>query len=485
MSRLLVSASETDRFATDLLGLLRSAKSLGQTAFRPANLEAMLSSRNMVASSGLRSATDTLLSILAPMNRDEPLPDLSRQEWEDLLAAARRGKIETLLFERVRGKQQTIPEEVSKKLSELVSLATTCNLGVMAELRATIGILKELRIPVIVLKGPHIAQEIYGRLSLRLMRDLDLLLPREHIVHGWKQLQRRGYRPQHDIKLDARSQMTIAKHCHPLALPGGPSVELHWTITRPGQLPRVDVQGLWERAVPISLARVQTFGLCPEDLILHLCIHLSYDHRFGWDLRSAFDLAAAVKHYGAGLDWDILVNRSREWNATLGVYLALRVAGIFAGCQLPPQVERSLTAGMDTQVLADLLEVAKEEQLAGPPAHRLGERAGEVWHFKGVKPLTQTLWRGFFPAGIVMASQYPVAPDSVRMYWYYLVRVRDVFRRYWRTCWALATQDERTSAALARRTILNRALGKAGKDQSDSWVASRSGSANMAKREHV
>jgi len=65
--------------------------------------------------------------------------------------------------------------------------------------------------------------------------------------------------------------------------PGGAMVELHWTLVTPLCGARIDeheLAGLWERSVPATIAGAPSRALAAEDLLLHLCMHVSVHHRF-------------------------------------------------------------------------------------------------------------------------------------------------------------------------------------------------------------
>jgi hypothetical protein len=60
---------------------------------------------------------------------------------------------------------------------------------------------------------------------------------------------------------------------------GAPIVELHWTILEEEEPFSIDVEAMWARSVPAEIAGVGVRGLSVEDLLLHLSLHLTYQHR--------------------------------------------------------------------------------------------------------------------------------------------------------------------------------------------------------------
>ncbi len=55
-------------------------------------------------------------------------------------------------------------------------------------------------------------------------------------------------------------------------------VEVHWTLLKEDEPFTIDADALWERAVPARIANLDALALLLEDLVLHLCLHLAYQH---------------------------------------------------------------------------------------------------------------------------------------------------------------------------------------------------------------
>jgi len=62
------------------------------------------------------------------------------------------------------------------------------------------------------------------------------------------------------------------------------------------------MEGVWKRARKARVAGVDALVLCPEDSLLHLCLHLFQHRRGGW-LTSSCDIAELANHHRDRLDW--------------------------------------------------------------------------------------------------------------------------------------------------------------------------------------
>lgn len=106
----------------------------------------------------------------------------------------------------------------------------------------------------------------------------------------------------------------------------------HHDVTMSGTLP-VDFEQIWQAARPVEVEGMVAFLMSPEDMLLAACIN-SCRRRF-LHLRSTCDVAECVERL-AGLDWELLGQRAREFGCESIAYTALLVAESLLGCRIPP-----------------------------------------------------------------------------------------------------------------------------------------------------
>lgn len=121
----------------------------------------------------------------------------------------------------------------------------------------------------------------------------------------------RGLGYQLSTWYDADDPNRDLKHIPPLLKEGAPIVELHWTILEEEEPFTIDVDGMWARSVPAEIAGVGVRGLSVEDLLLHLSLHFSYQHRLRGGLRNLYDMDAVIR--GGEVDWTTLTATAQEW----------------------------------------------------------------------------------------------------------------------------------------------------------------------------
>ena len=186
-----------------------------------------------------------------------------------MFALARAHNVDALLAFRLRsrGVEDRLPDAVRKTANDARRRGMQSGLLVRETLTRLTTALQNGGVPVIVLKGAHLANVVYPDPSLRSMLDVDLLVDQKDLARAATLLRASGCR-QAAVSDDDGPLPDFANHLPRFfqALP--PAVELHWKLAANDPADRNDH---WKRAVPVRLAGVDTLGLCPEDLLLLVC----------------------------------------------------------------------------------------------------------------------------------------------------------------------------------------------------------------------
>ena len=152
------------------------------------------------------------------------------------------------------------------------------------ELTRVIGAMNEMDVPVVVLKGPALADTLYPNPALRVYSDVDLLIHERHLVRVSEYLVGRGY---HDKNVDDSPHRLHG--CHGIFQrifindETGHVVELHCDHLQIGLEP-VGMEEIWGRAIEHRFGGATARILANDDLFVQLCVHLrrhGYE-RLGW-----------------------------------------------------------------------------------------------------------------------------------------------------------------------------------------------------------
>lgn len=359
---------------------------------------------------------------------------LSESDWKELIRQAIRHGIAPLFYHRLRTvlPEMTIPPEATGRLRAAYLENAARSIWLFNHLGQVLKLLHRETIPVIALKGAHLAELVYANHALRFMGDLDLLVKEDDLMRVDALLLEMGCTPtvQQRIVAPDNNEFVYIMPKRDVCL------EIHWSILS-AQFPfAIDTAGLWQRAQPAVIVGVETLVFSPEDLLLHLCLHAGVTHGFEPGLKLFCDIDEILRHDEKGVDWELVQSRAREWGAEKCVYLMLRLSRDLLEVPLPPGLLETLRpADFDERFVALARDqIFSRKDRTGPPLSMWPAVAG-FWGAPRLRDKVRLFLKGFFLPREAMARLYPAPVDSVRIYFYYIVRLRDLLRVYGRDVW--------------------------------------------------
>jgi hypothetical protein len=380
------------------------------------------------------------------------LQGLTTADWVTVLEQARLHGVSPLLYWQIRNiaDHLSLPESGLSSLRSSFLNSAARSLLLYRELAAIVSALQPQGIPVILLKGLHLAKLVYPEPALRHMADIDLLLRLDDLPKAVQTLQEMGYSAGREFKVGR--EVTRHQHIPPLYQPGKAPVELHWTIAAPSSPLKVDLDGLWARAQPAEIGVCSTLVLATEDLLLHLSLHLLQDEFIG-GLRRLYDIATLASRLGSQIDWTSAGQRAAAWGCQKSLFLVLHMACQLLGATIPSTTLDWLRPNDFTPQIDSL---ARQRILS--LTHQTPELHPDLARLRRNKPLlvkTGTLLGTLFPYPEYVAAKYSLPPGSKKIYFYYLVRLKDLARRYGWQFWRVLRSDEEVEALAQRENALS------------------------------
>jgi hypothetical protein len=363
----------------------------------------------------------------------------SEEDWLEIVREAVRHEIAPIVFQTLH--EITLPVAARQQLQECALSNARRNLRLYQTLSAVLAALRDADIRVIVLKGAHLAQNIYRDIAARPMTDIDLMLQESDLSRAYARLSSLGYsrleRPH--VKPEHYSPLP---HGNPLVSQERIPIELHWTIeTGPFH---IDVDGLWQRAQAMSIAGVEVLVLAPEDLVLHLCVHAAFHHHFDQGLRPLWDIVKVLERHGSDIDWREVQHRAVEWGIRKHVHLALFLANALLGAAVAESVLTALKPSDFDSRLAELAtrEILGDESMSPTFARMFGDTT--------LLTKASLALRSAFPPRRQLATLYDRYAGPYAVYSYYPVRWGDLIRTYVRPTWRWLRGENAQIAAVQR-----------------------------------
>ena len=374
----------------------------------------------------------------------EPIKfDSSALDWNLVLGKAMQMRVASLLYKaisrRSSGQQfSNIPDLFSKNIK--IEYART-QISNQLNYEYLVKIIEEFNaegIKVVLLKGIHLAQFLYQDVGLRPMSDVDILINIKKAPEAEKILFEMGYeyiQKQHDDKQhDCIIQKLQKDFCHfpPFGhkKSGVKTLEVHWLIEEPHRPFNIDMEKLWKKALSVKINGIEVLLLSPEDLLLHLSIHTSYNHKFkDHGLLPLCDMTIVLKHYAQTIDWERLKREAKEWKAEKHLYLMLRLSREILGASVSDDVLQALKPdGFSEHIFLEaekrVISIQNEKPTNAKASH-LEKFHADISFLEKIS----YIFKRIFIAPEELAYLHSLPTSSKRVYLYYFVRLYSLLQR--------------------------------------------------------
>jgi hypothetical protein len=278
-----------------------------------------------------QGARRALLLACAVEPTEEALAELRALavDWDEVAALAARAGAAPLVHRTVTRAELPVPEPPRRKLRAAYAVNAIRNAAIAEEVARVSDRLEAAGIPAIPLKGAGLMLTLYPDPALRVLSDIDLLVPRDRAREAERVLVAAGYAyGDRGLLLESARRFNHEIVFHRREGVSAFVLELHFgLLTRFG---RSLAAQAWPRA------RRTTAGvraLAPEDELLFLCGHFMVhlcEPQLKWLVDVAELLAAAT------LDWPIVVARARSTGLATAVAETTRRAAALLGPPVPP-----------------------------------------------------------------------------------------------------------------------------------------------------
>lgn len=244
-------------------------------------------------------------------------------DWDRVVTLAEAHGLLPLFYEQAVAGSVPIPADRFGALRARASRHACHSLKLAAEMAALLNLCATHEIDAVPLKGPVLAQTVYGSVSRRQFRDLDLLIRAVDMPRTLELLTARGYLMELEPEVWARR---TTHHVAGVHARSGIRVEVHHQLV----MPRAGLRWGYEEVEPglacSSFGGSQVSTLGEDDQILYLCEH-GAGHawsRLEWIVTIA-EIARRLR------DWDPIWSRAAQRGATRRLHAMFRLASDLAG----------------------------------------------------------------------------------------------------------------------------------------------------------
>lgn len=351
-------------------------------------------------------------------------------DWPELTATMVEEGVAFLVFYWI-DKQRLggfLPKDALDALSHLYYGNLRRNLAIAAALKVVFLRFGADAVPFIVLKGIALAECFYPGLATRGMSDADVLVHKGDVRRANDSLAALGYAAADSAVEEALRNPPgyLASLDYRKSDGSLPNIHLHWHTVNtsvPAYMfsENIDLNRMWERAIPVRLAGAQARILCPEHQIVYLCEHgLRINHSFD-RLILIYDIFYAIKTPRWSVDWDVVAAEARLFGIERLVFLSLSIVRRHAPAAVPERIDRALSPSKPTFGERAFLRLQLDNRRFRGAAMLVYLSMNH-----GIREKAAFLFRTFFPPRHILL-QRSYAPDgkfSAVRYWR---RMREVF----------------------------------------------------------
>ncbi|MCM3018669.1 nucleotidyltransferase domain-containing protein [Priestia megaterium] len=233
-----------------------------------------------------------LLTLLREENRFEEIIPLKEIDWNHFLELVKHHRVCPLIYIRLKGTPDAVPPYVIEALFQEYKKNTFKMLQLTGEMETLDKVFNENDIETLCLKGPPVAYELFKNISLRMSKDLDILVREEDLEKAESILFSLGYEKEEILTVlnEIKWRHHHIAYYHPEKKI---QVEVHWRL-HPRSMKRTRFEELWNGKRESQLTKHPISFMGTEDLLLYL---ISHGGRHGWfRLRWLKDIDQMVRN---------------------------------------------------------------------------------------------------------------------------------------------------------------------------------------------
>ena len=216
-------------------------------------------------------------------------------DWDLVITCAGYHRLVPLLHQGLKRTPLDVPTDVASRLEEAFHVELAKMVVRLHHVETLEALAERTGRPLGLVQGAAFAGSLYPNPASRPMADIDVLVRSSELELWESDVVALGFQ-RHDTSDHARCY----RHRHTRVF-----LELHRSLTSCNEYLGVDTEDLFEHSIPLGALHT----LSPEDHLMHLCLHASFQHGFRRAAVNACDAHQLVPQ--PGFDLTRFLERSR------------------------------------------------------------------------------------------------------------------------------------------------------------------------------
>ncbi|MBN1150047.1 nucleotidyltransferase family protein [candidate division WOR-3 bacterium] len=349
---------------------------------------------------------------------------IDEKGWKRVAKEAQYHSLSGYLSEVLKSEKADVPPQIFESLSSGYAPAWRDSLAYLAILEKVEKLFSVDGIDLIVLKGPHVAQEIYRSFKQRPMSDLDILVKKAHVEKAHKSMKKISVPENWNItwieKYHYHYGYTVSEKIYSGVKPL--KIEVHWNLLPPDNPFLLDMEEVWADATNVQIGNVKCKVLSKEHLLLYLCLHIAFLHVFQVKLLHFLDIGLFLKK--EEIQWQKFSEIAHETKAIKAVGLVAKAVNALFGVELPEELSEIVQkASIDENTLEDALIFSlKKQQTVHTSFSRFKKKSGFLRNLV-------SLYFSLFPTPKHIIEMEKIEAPFPDVFIAYVSRVISLFKR--------------------------------------------------------
>lgn len=320
--------------------------------------------------------------------------------WQELLTLAERHGLLPQLYSGMSEHSSCLPDDFLPLLRARFERNVRQTLFLTDLLGRVLDAFDQHGVPALVLKGPVLAQMLYGDVALRQFSDIDVLIRPVDVQRAKLALEMLGFVP--NLALTSREEKDYISSGYEYSFDSGEHkslVEVQWRILPKFYAVDFDTERFFDHIETVEVCGRSLKTVAAEDLLLVLCVHAAKHlwQKIAW-IR---DIAELTRSHT--IDWELVAREARRFGIRRIVEITFYLAQELLEHTMPGSVQAAWNTDAASRRLgSEILEsiCAGREIETDSPAYfhlmlRLRERRVDQIRFLWRLTLTPTIteWR--------------------------------------------------------------------------------------------
>jgi len=275
-------------------------------------------------------------------------------DWDKFVSMSTRHKVLPLIFQNLTLIcKDSFPENLKIRLENTYIFENAVqNFSMIEQLFFILELLKKNEITAVPFKGPVLAQNVFGDVTLRRYLDLDIFISKKDAVKAVDVLMQKGFMPEKGTLPGGKGKKAYLEKLVAISLVHPKmhlSIDLQWDISNRFSNMPIVLEDVETRIEQVVLNKKNVPNLPPEELLCYFCLH-GTKHR--WLILDLVCCVSELIRVRKNINWGYTLEYANRIHCRRVLLLGLFLARDLLGVNLPDYIDQMIDQDRQIKLLA-------------------------------------------------------------------------------------------------------------------------------------